>query len=380
MLNTMRVLYVEDDEDIRNLMVSRLKRNVGELIVAEDGKQGLTLFEQLQPDLVVSDVQMPGMDGLSMAAAIKAMKPDTPVILTTAFSDTDYLLQAINSGVDGYVIKPIKIDQLLETLAKHARVIFNVREVERQNKELQRLYEIDQQDHAIANTLLQKMMQSDGLHDPQIRCYIHPAQEFSGDFIAAARSGSGDLFVLLADVTGHGLQAAVFLLPISRVFYSMVKRERSISEIAAEMNQTMKEYAIPGRFIAATLVRISHGQPCVEVWNGGLPPVFFVAKEGEILRTFPSVHPPLGIFPPQDFDSNTEIFEWQAPGTLFLTTDGLIEAESAQGIAFGEERLVASLRGSAPEQRIQDLICNVEKHLDGKPAHDDMSCVLVLCT
>jgi serine phosphatase RsbU (regulator of sigma subunit) len=379
MLNTMRILYVEDDEDIRSLMVQRLKRHVGELITAADGKQGLALFEQHRPDLVVTDVQMPEMDGLAMASAIKAINRDTPIIVTTAYSDAEYLLQAINTGIDGYVVKPIKIGLLLETLNKHARILFNIREVERQNLELQRLYEIDRQDQSIANVILQKMMQSDGLHDPQIRCYIHPAQEFSGDFIAAARSDSGDLFIMLADVTGHGLQAAVFLLPISRVFYSMVKRERSISEIAAEMNQTMKEYAIPGRFIASTLVRLSHDKPSIEIWNGGLPTALFIDNQGNILREFLSSHPPLGIFPPKDFDSDTETYQWQGPGTLFLTTDGMIEAENPQGVAFGTDRLTASLSESPADLRVQNLISRIETHLEGKPAHDDMSCVLILC-
>jgi serine phosphatase RsbU (regulator of sigma subunit) len=375
----MSILYVEDDEDIRNLMVLRLKNHVGELIVANDGKQGLSLFEQHHPDLVVSDVQMPGMDGLSMAVAIKAINKDTPIILTTAFSDTNYLLQAINSGIDGYVVKPIKIDQLLDALKKHAKAIFNNREIERQNNELQRLYEIDRQDQAIANSLLKKMMQYDGLRDTQIRCYSHPAKEFSGDFIAAARADNGDLFVLLADVTGHGLQAAVFILPISRVFYSMIKRKRSISEITTEMNRTMKEFSVPGHFIAATLVRINHNNRHMEIWNGGLPAALFIDDKGNILREFPSIHPPLGIFPPEDFDISTETYHWQVPSTLFIATDGMIEAENPQGVAFGTDRLTASLRQSPVEQRVQDLVSNIEKHLEGKPAHDDMSCVLVLC-
>lgn len=163
MLNTMRVLYVEDDDDIRPLMVQRLKRQVAELIVAENGKQGLELFLQTAPDLVVSDVQMPQMDGLAMASAIKSLDRKTPVILTTAFNETEYLLKAIDIGVDGYVIKPIKIELLLEAMVKSSSALFYQREVERQNKELQRLYELDRQDQAMANTLLQHMMQTDGL-------------------------------------------------------------------------------------------------------------------------------------------------------------------------------------------------------------------------
>lgn len=378
MLNTMRILYVEDDEDVRTLMAQRLKRHVSELLIAADGKQGLTLYEAEKPDLVITDVQMPEMDGLTMASAIKAINRDTPIIVTTAYSDADYLLHAINAGIDGYVVKPIKVDVLLETLNKHARVLFNQREVARQNQELQRLYELDRQDHAIANAILQKMMQSDGLHDPSIRCHIQPAQEFSGDFVAAARAGNGELFVMLADATGHGLQAAVFLLPITRVFYSMVKRGRNISQIAAEMNLTMKEYAVTGRFIAAILVRLS--QDSLEIWNGGMPTALFIDDDGNILQEFSSSQPPLGIVSPQDFNPDTESYRWRTSGSLFMTTDGLIEAENSQGEPFGLDRLKVSLCSTSSEQRMQNLIARIELHLAGKSAHDDMSCVLMFCS
>lgn len=377
MLNTMRVLYVEDDEDVRTLMTQRLKRHVGELIIAANGQQGLALYEAEKPDLVITDVQMPEMDGLAMARAIKAINHETPIIVTTAYSDADYLLHAINCGVDDYVVKPIKVDMLLETLSKHARILFNQHEVARQNQELQRLYEMDRQDHAIANAILHKMMQSDGLNDPNIRCYLKPTQEFSGDFIAAARAGNGDLFAMLADVTGHGLQAAVFLLPISRVFYSMVKRGRSISQISAEMNRTMKEYSVAGRFIAAALVRLD--QECLEIWSGGMPTALYIGDDGRILREFPSSHPPLGIFSPQEFDSGTETYRWSSPGTLFLTSDGLIDAENAQGEAFGLNRLKDTLCGASSALRMQNLIDHIDQHLAGNRAHDDMSCVLMFC-
>ncbi|MBY0576269.1 MAG: response regulator, partial [Gallionellaceae bacterium] len=104
MLKNMRILYVEDDEDVRQLVQRSLGRVAGEVIVAKNGLQGLEFYEKFSPDLVVSDVQMPEMDGLTMSKAIKAINRDTPVILTTALNETGYLLQAIETGIDGYVL------------------------------------------------------------------------------------------------------------------------------------------------------------------------------------------------------------------------------------------------------------------------------------
>ncbi|MEI6414535.1 MAG: response regulator [Pseudomonadota bacterium] len=146
MLKGMRILYVEDDGDIRQLMERKLRRVAGEVLVAENGLQGLQSYKQHMPDLVVSDIQMPEWDGLTMAGAIKTINRDTPVILTTAYNETDYLLRAINIGIDGYVIKPIRPELLMETLNRCASTLYYKREVERKNLELLVLHESEMDD------------------------------------------------------------------------------------------------------------------------------------------------------------------------------------------------------------------------------------------
>ncbi len=379
MLKGMRILYVEDDADIRQLMVKKLRRIVGEVLEAENGCQGLEFYISHQPDLVVSDLKMPEMDGLAMAAEIKKINRDTPVILATASNETDHLLQAIGIGIDGYVIKPIRTELLMETLSRCASALFYKREVERKNQELLKLYESDMDDMAVANSIMAHIMRSDGLRDPQIRFFQRPARHFSGDIIAAAREDNGDLHVLLADVTGHGLQAALFLLPISRVFYSMVKRGFPTSDIVREMNQTMRDIAVTGRFIAAVVARITRDGSTIEIWNGGIPFAVYVQQNGELHR-FPSLHLPLGLVDNdhEAFDSDVEVLQVQ-PGTLFLCTDGLTEAENQDGEYFGEEKLEQILQHSQPVSIFDDIHTALEAHLQGGAAHDDLSIVFAMC-
>jgi serine phosphatase RsbU (regulator of sigma subunit) len=135
------------------------------------------------------------------------------------------------------------------------------------------------------------IMRSDGLSDPEIRYFQRPALQFSGDIIAAARDSKGDLRIMLADVTGHGLQAALYLLPVSRVFYSMVKRGFMTGDIAREMNQTMREIAVTGRFIMAAVAHIARDGSSIEIWNGGIPTAVYAQVNGE-LHKFPSQHLP----------------------------------------------------------------------------------------
>jgi signal transduction histidine kinase len=119
-LKTLTVLYVEDDNDTRGQFSEFLSRPVGTLIVAADGVEGLQAFKKHEPDIVVTDILMPRMDGLSMAYEILESMPSVPIIVVTAFEQTDYLMRAINMGIEKYVTKPVNSFQLFETLLKCA--------------------------------------------------------------------------------------------------------------------------------------------------------------------------------------------------------------------------------------------------------------------
>ncbi len=136
-LNTLKLLYVEDDPEIRRQLVVFLSRRVGQLLIAENGHQGLELFREHQPDVVVTDIVMPIMDGLKMSEGIKALDSDVPIIVTTAFNDQDFFLSAIEVGIDHYVLKPIHLDALLEAIRKAAKNVIQQREIESKNRQLQ---------------------------------------------------------------------------------------------------------------------------------------------------------------------------------------------------------------------------------------------------
>lgn len=126
-LRSMHILVVEDDRFAREQLSLLLSRFAARLSTAADGAQGLDVFKYERPDIVVTDINMPRLDGLDMAQAIKAMDPSTPVILVTAHSDTRFFLRSIDIGIDGYVVKPIDADNLLTLLAKEAKTLLDAR-------------------------------------------------------------------------------------------------------------------------------------------------------------------------------------------------------------------------------------------------------------
>lgn len=119
----LKILYVEDENVAREQMSHILKRRAKELFVAKNGHEGLALFREHCPELVLTDIRMPGMDGLAMVKEMRRSCRDTKIIMTTAFTDLHYMIEAIDLGVDQYVVKPIDIDKLLAAIDKCAENI-----------------------------------------------------------------------------------------------------------------------------------------------------------------------------------------------------------------------------------------------------------------
>jgi putative nucleotidyltransferase with HDIG domain len=133
-LRTLSVLYVEDDALVRSQLSHFLERRVKQLTVAENGREGLEAFRSGQHDIVITDIKMPEMDGLQMAEHIKEDSRDVPIIVITAYSDRDYLIRAIELGVNRYVTKPIDPDALVEAIYRAVEVRFQQQEVDRANR------------------------------------------------------------------------------------------------------------------------------------------------------------------------------------------------------------------------------------------------------
>lgn len=115
-LKNITILYVEDEETITEQMKLFFSRFVKEIYVAKNGLEGVELFNKFKPDIIITDIQMPKMNGLEMIRQINSK--NIPIIITTAFSDADYFLEAIELKVDKFVIKPINLVDLTGDIQK----------------------------------------------------------------------------------------------------------------------------------------------------------------------------------------------------------------------------------------------------------------------
>ncbi len=117
------VLYVEDEDDTRSQISQILELFFKEVIVGINGKEALELYKQNDINLVMTDLTMPLMDGLTMVKKIKEIEYNQHIIVLTAHNSSDNLMETIDLQIDGFLLKPIRMDKMLELLYKVTHTI-----------------------------------------------------------------------------------------------------------------------------------------------------------------------------------------------------------------------------------------------------------------
>ena len=135
------ILCVEDDPITRDLICTMIpvKFPALRLLSAANGRSGLELYKEHRPDIVLTDISMPVMDGIRLAREIRRMNPGANIILITAHSDTHYLLNAIEMGINRYVLKPIDHDKFFEAIEDSVARITLERKVKEQSERISKL-------------------------------------------------------------------------------------------------------------------------------------------------------------------------------------------------------------------------------------------------
>jgi YesN/AraC family two-component response regulator len=140
-MEKLHILYVEDNDEAREQTIKLLHNFFIYIDTAVDGKDGLGKFNSFYEknnayyDLVITDINMPNMNGLKLLEEIKKEHYDTPVLIISAHNDAQYLLESIRLGVDGFILKPIKMEQLVANILKTTKLIY----VQHENKTQQQL-------------------------------------------------------------------------------------------------------------------------------------------------------------------------------------------------------------------------------------------------
>ncbi|EKE18345.1 MAG: hypothetical protein ACD_10C00026G0003 [uncultured bacterium] len=282
---------------------------------------------------------------------------------------------------DGTVF-PINLCITELTLDGHRMFIWVIRDISNEKlaeQKLQRYYDQTQTEQQLALRLMDLQLHRPGLNDPRLRYKVIAAENFSGDIVAASRSPEGRFYALLADATGHGLAAAISVLPVLAIFYRLTRCNHPVREIISELNQQLKESIPIGRFVATTLIALDEVGKTGEIWVGGTPPTFLFDRWGRKSREFLSTNLPLGIVDNKSLSCTPVSFDWEEESQLLVCSDGLLEATDNEGQQFGVEGIMAATANSSPQNRFARIEAALEEHLSNAVAADDVSLMIIDC-
>ncbi len=206
------VLVIDDDENDRLLLGIMLEEGGYEFAQASGGEEGLRLFEQLHPDIVMVDLRMPGMDGLEVLDEISRKQSNTPVIVVSGSELIDDAIQAIRLGASDYLLKPVNEPSILfHTLNKNLERAMLIKQNERFRRnlesQLQKLYADEEAGRKIQNRLLPPVVWNCG--DYTMRQAILSSMALSGDFLDYFKINGSCFAFYSADVAGHGVSSAL---------------------------------------------------------------------------------------------------------------------------------------------------------------------------
>lgn len=373
-----RILVVDDDEMLNYLFCSFLNsRGLQTLAVHSLGAARRILQTDSNIDLILLDYQLGdgvGID-LLLPEALSTYMSIAPVIMISANEKPEFLEQCFLGGIDDYIIKPVNLSLLSLKVEALIKSVSMQRVIKSQNDELERYKADAEREEQIAKFTYEYLLHQNSYEYEGVNVWLKSFAAFSGDMMLVKKSPSGNLYFILADATGHGLAAAITIMPVVTIFNSMVSKGFHVQKIVTEINRKLVTDTPADRFVAAILIEINPFRREFNIWNGGMPPAFWVSN-GTITHQFHSAHMALGILDEYRFDASITTVDLPEEGFIFTYSDGLTEQENTHQEPYSIER-VANVIESQPTNLLETLSHSLLLHAGKNNYSDDISVCMI---
>jgi len=249
--NNNKLLLIEDDPIVRESLSMYLEECGYDIVEAEDGEMGLARFSVEKPDLVISDLKMPHLDGLTVLEALSEFNSDTPFIVVSGAGKMQEAVKALRLGAHDYFVKPIadlellecSIERALEQRKLRAQNERYAKELERKNEQIEQSLAVLKRDQSAAHQVQQAMLPKREITYSGVEFdYLwRPSLFVSGDFIDYFEVSDRFTLFYLVDVAGHGVPAAFITVFLKQLSHSLIKDYESTSN--------RRSFASPGSII-----------------------------------------------------------------------------------------------------------------------------------
>ncbi|MFT5276495.1 MAG: serine phosphatase RsbU (regulator of sigma subunit), partial [Granulosicoccus sp.] len=290
-------------------------------------------------DFIILDNHLPDGDGISFVNFIKSLKYPVPLMMVTAEDNQIVMSEAFDKGADDFLIKPISVDLLWQKVQRCRTNYDKEAEIINKTISLEKLINQQKQEEHLARYVYEHVAASTETETDCVDTYIQSSSSFNGDVFICGTAPNGNRFVILADATGHGLAAAISILPLVATIRAMIRKGLTLAHIIHEANSKLSNELPDDKFVALIGVEINFHQQELQLFNGGMPDVIALQKDKSLLH-YSSTSMALGILDPEDFDPAIVTLKTGPIRNLFFFSDGLIEQPSPAGDPFGMHRLL----------------------------------------
>lgn len=381
-----KILSVDDEVDLELLLTQYFRRKIRkgeyEFHFAHNGLEALqVLLQHPDIDIILSDINMPEMDGLTMLTKINEMRnPALKCIMVSAYGDMDNIRQAMNNGAFDFATKPIDLDDLQRTIDKAVEQIAFVRQAQKEHGEL-----VDIQSDLTVAREIQHAILPQNFHlkvsNPDsidIHASMNAAKDVGGDFYDFFRIDDDRFGFTMADVSGKGVPAAIFMAVSRTLIKATGLRGLSSSESMAIANDMLSGESVDSMFVTVFYGVYNVKTGVIDYTNAGHNPPYILHADGT-LEVIPAVgNLVLGAFEGMPFKGGSVTLQ---PGDALVTfTDGVTEAENPDHALYGESRLEAllpTLRGKTSQQIVEAINQSVKDFTQDAPQSDDITTLVI---
>ena len=381
-----RILVVDDTKANRDILRILLKRDGYEIVEAADGVEALDLVESAQPDLVLLDIMMPGMDGFEVCERLKdnAETRDLPVIFLSALSDTDQKVKGLDLGAADYITKPFDKGEVRARVRTHLDLRRLNLSLSSAIDELRRQRDEVEAELADAARIQQSLLPvpNFSIGDLLIEWCIEPCASLGGDFVNIIPLGDRYLALYLGDVSGHGVPSSLITMAVDRALTAdgaLIDKDGSPLAPGRVLTELDLSYSARSLEKHVTMfygvVDLHEG---VIAYSTAAHPAAVLVRGDRVVSTHElggSVIGIGGLVPFEDGD-----IDFQPGDRLVVYTDGVTENQAPNGNFYGEERFFDFLcahHDQGASQLPPVILEELRQHRQDAAPQDDISIVII---
>ncbi len=381
-MTPVKILSVDDEMDLELLLTQYFRRKIRkgeyEFYFAHNGLEALTTLLKVKDiDIILSDINMPEMDGLTLLTKVNEMQnPALKCIMVSAYGDMGNIRQAMNNGAFDFATKPIDLDDLSVTIEKAIEQIEYIKKSQAEHTQLESLKTdlavASEIQHAILPRIFPPFPENE--REVDLAALMRAAKDVGGDFYDFFRIDKEHIGLVMADVSGKGIPAAIFMA-VSRTLIRAIGLQGFSPEVCiTKANDLLCCESAESMFVTVfyAIYNIYTGE--LEYCNGGHNSPFILRADGRLEQMPMSTNCLVGVI--EGCSYNKEKMKINVGDTLLMYTDGVNEAFNVNLEEYGEarmEKILSTLNGKTCREIIDGQLEDVKRFAEGTEQSDDIT-------